>query len=234
MVHLLTRVRPLNPLSVNDTAAWEMTSNSLKVMEGVAKRGAKEEWVFGQCLLTRPSAAQRATRLNLWSSSFRSCRERIGQQGDLRDGSEGSRPVRPLRLALYSTPATLKLTSAVLGPHPSQFSNGGIQRCSLRIRTDCVSELDPAEMLPTLWLTLCLLTCDPRQIRKDVHLDGKQVRTRGHSSCNRGQSAWLASVRLGDGADCGHPFTSPGRVRVHPQELEARVSPSSVLPRDLQ
>ncbi|CDZ98549.1 Kinesin-like protein [Phaffia rhodozyma] len=45
-IKVSVRVRPLNPLSNSDHAVWEHSSNSLKTLEGVAKRGAKEEWVF--------------------------------------------------------------------------------------------------------------------------------------------------------------------------------------------
>ncbi|KAL7417969.1 P-loop containing nucleoside triphosphate hydrolase protein [Mrakia frigida] len=45
-VKVSIRVRPLNPLSVNDQAAWDTTTNSLKIMDEFQKRGAKEEWVF--------------------------------------------------------------------------------------------------------------------------------------------------------------------------------------------
>jgi len=33
---------------VKDQAAWDTTSNSLKIMDEFQKRGAKEEWVFGE------------------------------------------------------------------------------------------------------------------------------------------------------------------------------------------
>lgn len=43
----LGSVRPLNPLSINDENAWEATHNSLRVMDGMGKRGGREDWVFG-------------------------------------------------------------------------------------------------------------------------------------------------------------------------------------------
>lgn len=46
-------VRPLNPLSTADYSIWEASRNQLKLADGAGRRGAKEDWTFGECRLLR-------------------------------------------------------------------------------------------------------------------------------------------------------------------------------------
>lgn len=47
---------------MNDQAAWDTTTNSLKIMDDFQKRGAKEEWVFGELLNERNETVGRVRK----------------------------------------------------------------------------------------------------------------------------------------------------------------------------
>lgn len=81
-------------------------------MDEFQKRGAKEEWVFGEFEVDERNASSRKPSSELILGFYvrfdRSRRERVGQQGDLRDGCEGSCSVSS-RVFVLSSPLFVPL-----------------------------------------------------------------------------------------------------------------------------